>query len=759
MKNSKLRWVFVLGSLTFFNACGPTAETTINPLSQRLQGHACQVWRDERAIAHVRGQTELETIACMGYQHARDRAWQMDDLRRAAQGRRAEVWGFSRVKTDFVLRLLGLAEKAKALFDAMPREQQDFLWAYTHGVNQGFEQALRDGVYEFETLHYRPEPWRPWDTTALLLLQSFDQTRQTFERDFKEMGWLQAHGQEAEALFNPDGMPWDTSILKPGEFRTAAATPASKPSATATPAALWAELFPEQETGSNNWVVAPARSQSGHAWLANDPHLELKYPPFWYWIHIEGGGLDAIGASLPGVPVIASGANRNVSWGLTNAFLDVGDIAVVAEKDLKDAVSERPRIDFKWGPLRLPMVFKSFRRTREGWPVLPIEAAGSSGVPVLRWTGLEVTPEDMTSLFSLMKVKSVAEADSKLSHVGLPSWNFVFADTSGSIGYRAVGKIPKRTRIPHFGAGARDLSELRGQGYLSPQEMPHVTNPARGFIATANNRQWPPEAAFHAGRAHSPAFRGYRIEELLKATPKHDLESLQHAQCDIQAVDARFILPGLLRLLDRAGYRSKNELDATRMNHLRTWDYESGPRCMACVIYRRWTDRLRDTEHLDDVALYRSIQAAEAQPSSAFETRMIQQLALALADLEGHADISWEQMHRLDFDHQSGDARFSADSIWSPGDTQAVNPGKANWDPEARLYRHSSGASQRLIVEMTSPPSVYSVLPGDNRDLRRTRDAAQREGNPWVAWRDCKLERRAFPLDWSKLSSVEKIGL
>ena len=271
----------------------------------------------------------------MGYLHGRDRAWQMDFFKRTWEGRKSEVLGASELKQDFSMRLFGLSERAHALFASMPREMQESFWAYTYGVNRGVAEAMREGVYEFRALGYEPEPWRPYDSVALLMLQAFDQTKESFLRQIDENDDLEEWGTGAESLFAREGVPWDTTILKDGEWSGAPAPRsrrhASVDEGTADPEVgvvasheVAAPLRRRGRTelswlgdrassigaGSNNWVLAPSRSASGRAWLANDPHLELKYPPFWHWVHIEASagasdespGFDAIGASLPGVP-------------------------------------------------------------------------------------------------------------------------------------------------------------------------------------------------------------------------------------------------------------------------------------------------------------------------------------------------------------------------------------------------------------------------------------------------------------------------
>jgi hypothetical protein len=70
--------------------------------------------------------------------------------------------------------------------------------------------------------------------------------------------------------------------------------------------------------GSNNWVVAGTRSQSGKPMLANDPHLGLTTPSVWYFARMSAPGLQVFGATFPGLPYVVLGRNEHVAWSATN---------------------------------------------------------------------------------------------------------------------------------------------------------------------------------------------------------------------------------------------------------------------------------------------------------------------------------------------------------------------------------------------------------------------------------------------------------
>ena len=218
-----------------------------------------------------------------------------------------------------------------------------------------------------------------------------------------------------------------------------------------------------------------------------------------------------------------SGASRTTAWGLTNAYLPTSRIIAVPAEDIKaDAQTIRPIVWVKVWKFSVPIPFKTFQRTREGWPILPIGETPGRAI-VLRWSAFDLKAKDIVSPFTFAYAKSVTELDRALARLKVPGWNFVTADVDGKIGYRTVGKTFRFDRAENLGVPTQSLQELReNKSYLNPlsaSEMPHLLNPPRGYIATANNSQWPQDAQFSLGRAQTQSFRAFRIEELIKNQP------------------------------------------------------------------------------------------------------------------------------------------------------------------------------------------------------------------------------------------------
>lgn len=60
--------------------------------------------------------------------------------------------------------------------------------------------------------------------------------------------------------------------------------------------------------------------------LSTDPHLGATIPGFWQLNELIWEDKYAIGASLVGVPGIAMGRTKDITWGLTAAVADNSDL-------------------------------------------------------------------------------------------------------------------------------------------------------------------------------------------------------------------------------------------------------------------------------------------------------------------------------------------------------------------------------------------------------------------------------------------------
>ncbi|GAJ08349.1 unnamed protein product, partial [marine sediment metagenome] len=182
-------------------------------------------------------------------------------------------------------------------------------------VNSWMNSRRLNWPPEFLLLGYRPQPWSPLDSLivkeimALLLCVDY-QSEILRAKLVKELGAQKALQILEEGIAAPYLEIEDVPLSE------------------------WSTPLPFQ--GSNNWVLAGSRTESGKPLLANDPHLEISLPPIWHEIHVVCPSLNAVGVSLPGIPLVIIGHNESIAWGITNSGVDVQDLYVEKLNSSKD---------------------------------------------------------------------------------------------------------------------------------------------------------------------------------------------------------------------------------------------------------------------------------------------------------------------------------------------------------------------------------------------------------------------------------------
>jgi len=100
----------VLGIYIYLQNLKPDYSATVKMpgLSKEVE-----VVYDNYGIPHIYASNEEDLFYAFGYVHAQDRLFQMEILRRLADGRLSEVFGEAAVKSDRYFRLLSFREHAK----------------------------------------------------------------------------------------------------------------------------------------------------------------------------------------------------------------------------------------------------------------------------------------------------------------------------------------------------------------------------------------------------------------------------------------------------------------------------------------------------------------------------------------------------------------------------------------------------------------------------------------------------------------------
>jgi penicillin amidase len=427
-------------------------------------------------------------------------------------------------------------------------------------------------------------------------------------------------------------------------------TPAIIPSALDL-ASLWPDnplngngIIPFFGGASNNWVVHGSRTDTGYPLLANDMHLDVTIPSVWYEIHLVGGDFDVIGLSLPGVPLVIAGHNKDVAWGITFAYTDTQDIFL--ERMNPDSPSQY-LYKGKWEqarrieePIRVKgeesPVKHEVLETVHG-PILSPQVSDAEGLGYafsLKWCGHD--PGGMISALSSMNLagdlKKFKEAALKWPE---PAMNLVCADRHGKIGYFLASRIPLRPQGHGRGPFPGWTGEHDWTGYLPANEKPFLLNPTKGFIVTANNRVAGDEYPHYLSDDYLSGYRAERIQEVLARKARVSKEDFSGLQGDFKCLQAaRF-----MKALEGMEAHSSDARDL--LTRLRSWDQVLSPESAEAAIYSVLFYRLMENTFRDEMgdlaARFFGLGLTELK---AFST-LVTQSRVTLTNLLSEPDSHW----------------------------------------------------------------------------------------------------------------------
>lgn len=501
-----------------------------------------EVLRDIWGVVHIFAPNAVEAVFAQGFVHAQERLWQMDFTRRVVCGRLAEVLGEAGLPADRVMRTLCFRETAEEEARRVTGELLPLLEAYCEGVNACIKESIHRHrlPVEFMLLGYQPEPWQIADILSWEKLMCWTLAA-NWQSEFYRGEIIRRMGAEKIKVLEIDIEQAWAVILDAGQMlEDGTPTDPTRPFSGARAG---------EGVGSNNWVVHGSRTSTGKPLLANDMHLELTCPGLWFENHLCGGELDVTGVVMPGSPLVIAGHNRHVAWGFTDGMADAQDLY---EEHLRRTTQGGWEYEFQgeWHPAQVRQeqikikggnqAVEEVVITRHG-PIinLLIKNAFPDAPPLaLRWTALE-PDQTFRAIHAMNLAQNCDEFHEALRLFDNPSQNVVYADTQGNIGYTMNGRIPMRAR----GDGSVPAPGWSGDhewtGYIPFEELPHMLNPQRGFIATANNQAERPGFAHFLGRDYLTSERAGRIVELLKAVDKVDIAYIKSMHYDQVSVSAR----------------------------------------------------------------------------------------------------------------------------------------------------------------------------------------------------------------------------
>ncbi len=376
------------------------AEVPVDTLAAKLgdslfsppEGRA-RILRDAYGVPHIYGRTDVDVAFGFGYAQAEDHLLQMLKNFRQARGRLAEVEGASALKLDEMALRWRIHSVAGERYGDISEETQQYIAAFVGGINHYIEihrQVLPQWVQDVRAV----------DVVALARWILFLFAEQTGKSELAHVGL-----------------------------------------ATTVP----------KLPGSNLWVVGASRSDSGAPVLTMDVQLPYTTPFQLCEAHlISNAGLDVMGATFFGLPIIFVGHNNNIAWSITTNDIDVFDLY----EERLDPINPRR---YFYGNEKRRVVSRHVKigvHSKQGIREVERELRYTDHGPVYKtignWayaarTSVENRVDAIGQLLRMNRAVTLNDFQQALSHLELPVFNVIYGDVTGEIFYVFNGRCPVRS--------------------------------------------------------------------------------------------------------------------------------------------------------------------------------------------------------------------------------------------------------------------------------------------------------------------------
>lgn len=584
--------IFIVAGAIFYNMLSSSLPAYQGIITSSKIISDIEIYRDSFAVPYIFAENDNDAAFALGYVHAQERLFTMDFIRRAGEGRLSEILGDEAVPFDNMFRTVGIKRNILRNYSRIDPSVISLLQSYSDGVNAYIEERKGNYSIEFDVLGYQPEKWKPLHSLIIIKMMAWELNMSWWtDLTFSEL--IQKLGEKKALEILPD-YPENAPTIIADNFKYLSAINSSL---VETDKAFRNFIgWTGTHIGSNNWVVNANKSTSGKPIIANDPHLAFSAPGKWFAATVNSKeGWKTSGVTLPGVPGIVIGKGENISWVLTNVMNDDADFYI----EKLDSSDSKYSVDGQWRDLRIikdTIKVKNgkdrvieIKETHRGPIISDIHTfnfiyntAESEFPPIsMKWLGNEFSDE-MLGFYKINKAKNWNQFREGVKYFGIPGQNFVYADTTGNIGYIMGARIPLRKKNNPTLVFDGTNTENDWQGYVPVEEIPVVLNPKENFIASANNKILK-DFKYHISNLWEPSSRIDRIYELLNSKEKHSAEDFKKYQMDITSPYAKLITSHIVKAFE--GIKINDNNLKTAIELLSEWDFNLKKQSQTPSIY------------------------------------------------------------------------------------------------------------------------------------------------------------------------------
>ena len=603
---------------------------------------------DSYGVPHIYGKDDQSTFYAFGWAQMQSHGDLLLRLYGQARGRAAEYWGEKYLDSDRWVQTVGVPERARSWYKAQSPTFRTYLDAFVTGINAYAKQNpnLIDDEVE-----------------VVLPIKAED---------------VMAHLHRVLNF---------TFVVNPEQVL---------------------DLSKEKlQAGSNGWAIAPTHSASGKAMLLANPHLPWSDLFLWYEAQITAPGIDAYGATLVGIPVLAIAFNNNLGWTHTVNTYDGWDAYKLTLAGNGYRFDDKVRnfqnktlslkVKQKDGSLQeQPLVVKS---SVHG-PVI-VEKNGKT--VALRVAGLD-RPGVLQQWWDMARAKNLAEFEKTLQRLQLPMFTVMYADREGHIMHLFNGQVPVRS-FGDFkyweGIIPGNISKTLWTKIHPYQDLPRIVDPKSGWLQNTNDPPWTTTfpAAIKADNyppymaPHLMSFRSQRSVRMLAEDKKISFDKMVADKYSTRMELADRILDDLIPAARKYG----ENLGQQAANVLETWDRQANADSRGAVLFAFWVQQMDLDKMFSKPWNEKSPRTTPdglANRESAVAT--LQAVAAQVQKTYGALDVPWGKVFRL----RLGDVDLSANG----GDGKLGIFRVLNFAPgEKQTFQAVGGDSYVAAIEFSNP--------------------------------------------------------
>lgn len=519
-----------------------------------LSKNNTEILWDNYGVPHISGVDNQSTFQAFGWAQMHSHGNLILRLYGQARGRAAEYWGEDYLDSDKWVVTMGIPQRAKTWYARQDPAFRSYLDAFARGINN----------------YAREHPELIEDEVKAVLPVSGED--------------VIAHAQRVlNFTFVVD--PETVNSLSEEYFSLKDSSPQPKPN---------------QSKGSNGWAIAPSHSASGNAMLLINPHLPWSDLFLWYEAQITSPDIDAYGATLVGIPVLAIAFNNNLGWTHTvNTFdgWDLYELTLSGDRylfdgEVKDFQRQTTAIKVKQADGTIGTEELILQNSIHGAVIQQQDGKALA----LRVVGLD-RPGVLKQWWDMAQASNLKEFETTLKRLQLPMFTVLYADRDGHIMHLFNGQVPIRQKGDFAywqGIIPGDTSETLWTAIHPYEDLPRIVDPPSGWLQNANEPPWTTTFPSAISSEDYPpyiapqemTFRSQRSARMLMEDNKISLKEAIAYKHSTRMEIADRLLDDLLPALRQEG--SPRAIKVADV--LENWDRQANADSKGAVLFAAWLE-------------------------------------------------------------------------------------------------------------------------------------------------------------------------